>query len=113
MKTRTQRIILLSANAKQRLSRLLQSVRRFMRPEPAHLRELEEALDDAPEVEASEIPADVVTVNSTVKVTDLESQAQKVYMLVFPCDANYSDSKISILAPLGASYRVAGDQDRR
>lgn len=103
MKIPRERMILLSGNAKQRLLNLLQSVRRFMRPEPAHLRDLQEALDEAMVVAPAEMPPDVVTVNSTVKLTDLESQSQKVYMLVFPCDANLSDSKISVLAPLGAA----------
>ena len=103
MKMRTERMILLTSGAKERLHRLLKSVRRFVRPEPIHLLELEEALEDAQVMASGDIPGDVVTVNSTVKVTDLESRSQKVYTLVFPCDANYSASKISILAPLGAA----------
>lgn len=100
---RTQRMILLTANTKARLEHLLESARRFIHPEPTHLAELEEALDAAETVAPEEMPGDVVTVNSTVRITDLDSQTKKVFTLVFPREANYSEDKISILAPLGAA----------
>ena len=103
LKKRTQRTILLTANAKARLENLLESERRFMHPEPAHLTELEEALDEAVTVAPEEMPDDLVTVNSTVCITDMDSHSQKVFTLVFPREANYEESKISVLAPLGAA----------
>jgi regulator of nucleoside diphosphate kinase len=103
LKKRTQRMIVLTANTKNRLERLLESAKRFMHPEPAHLTELEEALDAAEAVAPENIPADVVTVNSTVRITDLDSCTEKAFTLVFPREANYSEDKISVLAPLGAA----------
>ncbi len=100
---KSRRMILLTEPAKNRLEHLLESARRFMHPEPAHLSELEEALDSAETIAPGEMPADVVTVNSTVCITDMDSHDQKVFTLVFPREANYSENKISVLAPLGAA----------
>ena len=103
LKNRTQRMILLTANSKNRLEYMLESTKRFMHPEPAHLTELEEALDAAEAVAPEDMPGDVVTMNSTVRITDLDSCMVKTFTLVFPREANYSEDKISVLAPLGAA----------
>jgi regulator of nucleoside diphosphate kinase len=103
LKKRKGRMILLTQNAKTRLEHLLESARRFMRPEPAHLNELQEALDAAEAIAPEKIPGDVVTVYSTVCITDLDTRDQKVFTLVFPREANYSENRISVLAPLGAA----------
>jgi regulator of nucleoside diphosphate kinase len=96
-------MIFLTPDTKVRLEQLLQSARQFMRFQPADLNELEQALDTAETVEAENIPADVVTVNSTVRVTDLNSQAQNEFTVVFPREANYAENRISVLAPVGAA----------
>jgi len=66
----------------------------------------------AVEVAPSEVPADVVTLNSTVRVTDLENGASMDYTVVMPGEANYEAGRISVLAPLGTAllgYRVGDD----
>ena len=63
-------------------------------------------------VEPEAVPADVVTLSSTVRVTDLESGAAMDYTIVMPGEANYDAGRISVLAPLGTAllgYRV-GDE---
>ena len=73
---------------------------------------LSEELERAVEVEPNAVPADVVTLNSTIRVTDLESGATTDYTIVMPGEANYEAGKISVLAPLGTAllgYRV-GDE---
>jgi len=47
--------------------------------------------------------------NSRVHLVDLDTQEEMVYTLVFPQDAEISQSKISVLAPIGTAmlgYRV-------
>ena len=59
-------------------------------------------------VEAEAIPRDVVTMNSEVRLQDLDSGDIKVYRLVFPSQAR-TENSISILAPIGTAmlgYRV-------
>jgi regulator of nucleoside diphosphate kinase len=52
-------------------------------------------------VDPTNVPKDVITMNSTVSVTDTESGEKMTYTLVFPSAANISENKLSILAPLG------------
>lgn len=73
---------------------------------------LGEELDRAVEVEPDDVPDDVVTLNSTVRVRDLESGSSMDYTIVMPGEANYEAGRISVLAPLGTAllgYRV-GDE---
>jgi regulator of nucleoside diphosphate kinase len=69
--------------------------------------ELERAEVVAPEA----IAGDVITMNSTVTLTDQDTREEETYTLVYPEDADTSQGKISILAPIGTAmlgYR-AGD----
>jgi regulator of nucleoside diphosphate kinase len=73
---------------------------------------LGEELERAVEVEPEAVPADVVTLSSTVRVIDLESGAAMDYTIVMPGEANYEGGRISVFAPLGTAllgYRV-GDE---
>jgi regulator of nucleoside diphosphate kinase len=74
-----------------------------------HLEELDEELDRADIVKPEEIPPDVITMNSTFRLTDLATEEKVVYTLVFPGNADSSAGKISVLAPIGTAvlgYRV-------
>ena len=65
-------------------------------------------------VESEETPADIVTMNSTVRLRDLETDELETYTLVYPQDANIKEGKLSILTPIGTAilgYRI-GDQLR-
>jgi regulator of nucleoside diphosphate kinase len=68
-----------------------------------HLQALETELERAVIVPASLIPQSLVTMNSTVRFTDLESGKQNQYTLVFPGQADAGVNRISILAPIGAA----------
>jgi regulator of nucleoside diphosphate kinase len=62
-------------------------------------------------VPRAEIPPDVVTMNSTVRLRDLETGEEETYTLVYPDEADIETDKLSILAPVGTAllgYR-AGD----
>jgi regulator of nucleoside diphosphate kinase len=68
-----------------------------------YLRELDEELDRADIVKPEEIPTDVVTMNSTFRLQDLDSGEEFVYTLVFPARDDSASGKISVLAPLGTA----------
>ena len=73
---------------------------------------LEAELARAEIVEAIEIPADVITMNSRAELLDLATGERMEFTLVYPTDANIEAGKISVLAPLGTAmlgYRV-GDE---
>jgi regulator of nucleoside diphosphate kinase len=66
-------------------------------------------LSNLPELERAEIvrpkdiPADVVTMHSKVRLNDLVSGESNTYSLVFPTEANFAEGKISVLAPIGTA----------
>jgi regulator of nucleoside diphosphate kinase len=53
-------------------------------------------------VEPADMPADVVTMNSVVRMVDDASGAERELALVYPRDAGAPD-RVSILAPVGAA----------
>ncbi len=50
-----------------------------------------------------QLPPDVVTMNSTVRLRDLETGEEETYTLVFPADADIAKNKLSVLAPVGTA----------
>jgi len=50
-----------------------------------------------------QMPADVVTMNSRVRISDLSNGGAVTVTLVFPQEADYEQKKVSLLAPLGAA----------
>ena len=74
-----------------------------------YLEKLEGELNRSKVVKSKEIPTDVITMNSKVRLKDLDTREEMIYWLVFPDDANPDQNKISILAPIGTAligYRV-------
>lgn len=70
---------------------------------------LKAALDQAQVLEPSEMPSDVITMNSTVRLRDLDTDEVEVYTLVYPGFVDAANNRISILAPMGTAilgYRV-------
>lgn len=74
-----------------------------------YLKQLDQELEKAKVVSPHDIPKDVITMNSIVRVRDLGSGEKKDYTLVFPSDARIEEGKISILSAIGTAligYRV-------
>ncbi|MGH7875024.1 MAG: nucleoside diphosphate kinase regulator [Candidatus Binatia bacterium] len=74
-----------------------------------YLDELDKELDRAEIVKPEEIPTDVITMNSTFRLRNLDTAEEVVYTLVFPAKADSMSRQISILAPVGTAvlgYRV-------
>lgn len=74
-----------------------------------YLENLTQELNRAVVVSPKDIPSDVITMNSQVRLTDLDSGEEMIFTLVFPDDADVNQDKISVLAPIGTAmlgYRV-------
>lgn len=92
-----------------RLQRLLEVLEESEAQEMKHLDALEGELQRAKVIDDHQMPPDVVTMNSTVRVRNLDSGEEDIYCLTFPGDADLSSRRISILAPVGTAligYRV-------
>lgn len=95
----------------EKIQRLIRGCRAGSSPDLECLDRLEQELDRAEVVEPEAVPRDVVTMNSEVRLRDLDSGGLKVYKLVFPSQFRWGDNSVSILAPIGTAmlgYR-AGD----
>jgi regulator of nucleoside diphosphate kinase len=68
-----------------------------------YLNKLEAELDRAEIVDPKDIPADVVTMRSKVRLKDLVSEDSNTYSVVFPTEADFAEGKISVLAPIGTA----------
>jgi regulator of nucleoside diphosphate kinase len=74
-----------------------------------YLEDLRGELERAEVVPPEKIPGDVITMNSTVMLKDLDAGEEETYTLVYPENADTSQGKVSILAPIGTAmlgYRV-------
>lgn len=94
---------------RDRLERLLLGARVWSNRDREHLQALEEELDKAQTVASRDIPADVVTMRSQVRVKDLASGHESDLTVVFPSEADSEQGRISVLAPVGTAllgYRV-------
>ena len=95
---------------RQRLEKLIELAgERSRRANHQYLARLEEELERAETVAPEEVPPDVITMRSSVRLRDLDTGGEMVYTLVFPSEANFDEGKISVLAPVGTAmlgYRV-------
>lgn len=88
----------------ERLNNLIEQVRE--QDERAHfpyISILEEKLEFAEAVHSIDIPPNVITMRSKVRLNDLKTGRNTTYVLVFPKEANVDEGKISILAPLASA----------
>jgi regulator of nucleoside diphosphate kinase len=68
-----------------------------------HLAELIAELQRAEIVPSDEVPDDVVTMNSTVVLRDLDTGEMETYTLVYPNHADIARNRLSVLAPVGTA----------
>jgi len=104
-----ERIIYITEYDLKRLRELIEEAKRVDRRGNEYLESLDAELSSGKVVAPTEVPPDVVTMNSQVRLIDLDTHEEMVYTLVFPQEADISQSKISVLAPIGTAmlgYRV-------
>ncbi|HLI33813.1 MAG TPA: nucleoside diphosphate kinase regulator [Terriglobia bacterium] len=98
-----ERVIFITEADREKLGRIVNSERESLRTDQRNLEALEKELDRAEVVGASEVPRDVVTLGSRVRIRDLVSGEIAIYTLVFPEEADISRNRISVLAPIGTA----------
>jgi regulator of nucleoside diphosphate kinase len=93
--------IVLTATDERRLAQLLQA--RASEFDQNTLELLEDELQRATIVDPSQIPADVVTMNSVVSFEDVDSGQRSEVTLVYPSVSAGNAGRVSILAPVGSA----------
>ena len=87
----------------QRLNDVLRGTLLERREDLGDLTRLQDEIKRATIVEPAEIPHDVITMNSRVRLRDLDSGEQMEVSLVYPSASDPAAKKISILAPIGTA----------
>jgi regulator of nucleoside diphosphate kinase len=103
--------LFLTQSDHQQLSALLQASRRDKLEDPVHLNGLARELDAATVVPGEDVPADVVTLHTRMKLEFPESQRTMSCQVVLPTELNFSAGRVSVLSPLGTALigRRVGD----
>jgi regulator of nucleoside diphosphate kinase len=99
----TKRAIYITEYDLLRLQPLLEAARRYERADHEALSLLQQELDRAILCDADELPSDIVSMNSTAKVTDLDTGKLMEFTIVFPRGSDYNAGRISVLAPIGTA----------
>ncbi len=94
-----------------RLQRLIETFRYFPQWDLDHLNALEQEIESATIVRSSNVPENLVTMNSRVRVKDLANGQEMTYQIVFPKDADLARNRISVLAPVGTALLGYGAGD--
>jgi regulator of nucleoside diphosphate kinase len=98
-----ERDIFVTEDDARKLRTLVTGVRGRSVRDRENLQQLDDELERAQVVPASDIPADVVTMNSELALRDLDTGEDMVFRVVFPSEANADQHRISVLAPLGTA----------
>ena len=92
-------VISITGRDMHRLQNLLDNPN-LMRQKP-YLEQLERELNRAHVVDSAAIPANIITMNSTALLVDLETGEEMLLTLVYPEHAYIPEGRISVLAPVG------------
>jgi regulator of nucleoside diphosphate kinase len=98
-----ERVIYVAHEDRVRLEGLLRRAAADNSQEAHYLAALKGELARAQVKPRAQIPPSVVTMNSAVRLRDLESREEETYTLVFPEEADIYENKVSVLAPVGTA----------
>ena len=87
----------------RRLDDMARSLRERRGPHGRYAGELEHRMRGAQVVAAARVGADVVTMNSRVRLRDVATGMRETFRLVYRCDSGGLDETLSVLTPLGSA----------
>jgi regulator of nucleoside diphosphate kinase len=93
--------LVVTATDLERLREMTRALRSTRHPFARYAGDLEAELGRARVVPRSDVPPDVVTMNSTIRIRDQRSREVEEFTLVYPADSDILDGRLSVLAPLG------------
>src|SRR5947209_8527698 len=93
--------LMITENDSRNLRLLLEGSTIADQQERAYWDALEAGIDKAEIVPTEQMPRNVVTMHSRVRITDMRTGQELVFQIVYPSEANYAKHKISVLAPIG------------
>jgi len=97
------RSIVVTAADRRRLGTMLDTHRELGLEKRRLLDDLEHELERADVVEQTDVPGDVITMNSTARLRDLDTGESFEWTLVYPSGTNGNEGRVSVLAPVGTA----------
>lgn len=97
------RKIIVTDADRRRLGTLIDTIANLDPIQRRYIDDLEHELERAETVDQTQVHPDVITMNSTVRLCDLDTGEQFECTLVYPNDANSDKNRISVLAPIGTA----------
>lgn len=85
----------------RRLTKMVNELLELGPKSPGPIRKLQEELNRAVVLEAEAIPPEIVTINSMVRLRDLQTDEIEEWVLTLPEHADPDQKRISVLAPVG------------
>ncbi len=95
-----------------RIKKCISDAKQFKSLSGVEAENLVNELNSAKIVEPEAIPANVVTMNSIVKLSFLNNNKHVQFQIVYPDQANLKENKISIFSPIATAligYKVADE----
>jgi regulator of nucleoside diphosphate kinase len=86
----------------KRLQRLIES-QTAANADARHVKDLAAELGRASRVSRDEVPHDVVTMDSVVRLRDLDTDERDTYTIVYPPHSDPESNRVSVLAPIGTA----------
>lgn len=94
-----------------RLEAFLEGAKKSYRYDRKVLESLQEEIGRSRVVESRQVPPDVVTINSRIRLRDLDAGQEMILTLVLPGAANFAEGRLSVASPIGTAIigYAAGD----
>lgn len=86
-----------------RLCNLITSLKQSKNGELKNISVLAEEIARAEKVDHKQISPEIVTMNSTVEIMDLDTSKSQIVSLVYPIDADFKKGNVSILSLVGSA----------
>lgn len=97
------RSIVVTTADRRRLGTLLEKRRELGLEKRRLLDDLEHEFERAEVVEPTDVPGNVITMNSTARLRDLDTGESFEWTLVYPPGMNAGEGRVSVLAPVGTA----------
>lgn len=94
-----------------RLEAFLEGAKKSYRYDRNVLENLQEEIGRSQVVNSRQVPSDVVTINSRIRLRDLDADQEMILTLVLPGAANFAEGRLSVASPIGTAILgyAAGD----
>ena len=98
----TERQIYVTASDMKRLNDLMEA-ENFSPRDRGEMKSLQSEIAKAKVVDSRDVPNTVVTLNSHLRLRDMEDDSEIVVTLVFPSEANIDSGRLSVMSPIGTA----------